>query len=230
MTRLASALAATLLLAATASAQAPLMLRYGGGTMKLSSETAARKAVSALAAEKFAFAEVTADGHARGWNDKYAVFVLCMPTPNPDLSQVLVVAAGADEVEAERLRAAVHTHVAEGKDDAKSPKRVAPADGKVPPAPVSVFVKSEERAGMPVLKYFSPVTSLVMEKMGMATKPDNQTLVLGSSPAVLSAVVIGPTANALNVKLSVVTITHGEKPAEKVADDVLSRVVKVLYE
>lgn len=230
MTRLASTMVATLALAATASAQGPLSLQYGGGPAKMTAEVAARKGVAAMVAEKFPFAEVTADGNARGWNDKSAVLVLCWPTPDAEQSQVLVLAACGDVAEAERLRNAVRGHVFEGKNDPKTPKRVTPADGKTPPAPVSLFAKTEDRTATPLLKYFGPVASLVMEKMGMSTKPDSPIFVLGSSPSAMSAVVIGPSANALNVRLSVVTIAHGEKPAEKLAADILERVVKVLYE
>ena len=230
MVRLTSAVLVLLALAASASAQVPLSIQYGGGPAKMSGEVAARKAVAAMVAEKFPFAEVTADGHARGWSDRAAVFVLCHTSPDAERSQVLVVAACADASESGRLRDAVRAHVFEGKDDPKTPKRVAPADGKGPPAPATFFVKSEERTATPLLKHFAPVGCLAMEKLGMQTKPDGQILVQGSGPSAMGMVLLGPTANALNAKLSVVTITSGEKPSEKLAADILDRVVKVLYE
>lgn len=230
MTRLATAALVTLVLSASAPAQGPLHVQYGGGPVKLSGEVAARKAVAGMVAEKFPFAEITADGNARGWNDKVAVLVVCSRTPDAEQSLALVLAASADAAEAERVRNAVRECIFNGADDPKTPKRVAPDGGKVPAAPVSLFFKSEERTATPLLKHFAPVASLSMEKLGMGTKPDGPILVVGHGPSAMCVAAVGPTANALNARFSVVTITHGRKPAEKLADDVLSRVVKVLYE
>lgn len=228
---MARLLAALLVVATCGIARAqPIGVHVGAAPVKQSREAVARKAAAAMVSEKFPYAEVTDDGNARGWDDKTAVHVYTYQTPDPDQTMVFVFAASTEDAEAARLRNAVRTHIFEGKDDPKTPKRTAPADGKVPAAPVSVCWKSEERTVTPVVKHFAPAASIVMEKRGWTTKPDGPLLVFGSGPTALAAAFIAPSSSGVAVKFNTVTATRGDKPAQKLTEELLAQVLKILYE
>lgn len=223
-------LTALVLVACCGSARAngPVAMHVGGSPAKMSREACGRKAVAAMVAEKFPYAEVTDDGNARGWDGRSAVLVCAYPTPDPEQVMVFVLAASGDDAEAARLRNAVRTHVFEGKDDPATPKRVAPS-GKVPPAPVSICLKTEEKSVTPLVKHMAAAATIVFEKAGMSAKIESPLLVFGGGPS-LSAVFIAPSSSGVAVKFNCVTATAGDKPAEKLAEDVLGKVVKILYE
>ena len=107
---------------AEARADGTLGLSMGYDNRKITREECARKAVEAMAEKhKFPFAEVTEDGNARGWNDKTNVLVMSFPMPDPERVFVVVVAAGMEAAETERVRVAVISP-----DEARLTRRIDP--------------------------------------------------------------------------------------------------------
>jgi hypothetical protein len=225
-------LAAVVAPAVTAEARADgaLGLSMGYDNRKMTREECARKAVEAMAAKhKFPFAEVTDDGNARGWNDKINVLVMSFPMPDPERVFVVVVAAGMEAAETERVRVAVMSHVCDGPYDPKAPTRVAPEGGKAPSQPCTLCWKSEERTVTNLLRHYVPAATIVLEKKGYQTKA-GPVVVLGFMPDRGVTAFLAPTATALSARFNVVVATPGEASGEKAAEDLLSRIVKVLYE
>jgi hypothetical protein len=90
--------------------------------------------------------------------------------------------------------------------------------------------KTEERAGTPLVKHLMPAATIVLEKRGMTTQAQPPVMVLGIGAGGLTAVFAAPSSNGVMVRFNTVTAVRGDKPAEKLAEDVLAKVVKVLYE
>lgn len=220
-----------LVIAPEVRAQKPMGLYVGGAPVKLSREVCARKAVEVMGVkEKFLFAEVTPDGHAQGWTEKVTVLVLSFPTPDPERVLVMVVAAGTDQAETIRLRDAIRQHVFDGPDNPKTPARIGPDGSKIPARAITLSWKSEAKPATPILKHFNAVTALTLEKKGFATNTDGTTLVFGARPQSSVAAFLATTDNAQSYRINVVSAVPGNDPAEKLAEDLLSRIVKVLYE
>ena len=230
MIRLLTALLVALVVAGTARADGPVYMHLRASPANMTREACGRKAVAAMVAEKFPYAEVTADGHARGWDDKTAVHIYSFQTPDPEQVMIYIFSASTIDTEALRLRNAIRTPIYEGKDDPKTPTRIVPADGTVPTPPVSICWKTEERAATPLVKHLLPAATIVLEKRGMTTQLQPPFLVLGVGAGGLTTVFVAPASNAVMVKFNTVTMTRGDKPAEKLAEDILSRVLKILYE
>ena len=107
----------------------PISLSVGFDSRKMTRQECARKAVEAMGVrEKFGFAEVTGDGNAQGWNATSAVRVMSFPMPDSRRIYIVIVAAGHNEAETERVQLAVRAHVFDGPDDPKTPARI-PAAG-----------------------------------------------------------------------------------------------------
>ena len=218
------------IVAPAARADGPTALSVGYDNRKMSRESCARKAVEAMGVkEKFAVSEVTDEGNAQGWNAKVAVQVLSFPMPDPERVYIVVIAAGTDGPEAERVQAAVRTHVFDGPDNPDTPKRIVTPQEKLPPRPVTLTYKSEERAITPVLRHFTPGATIALEKKGYQTKAGGMA-VMGFLPDRGMVAFLAPTASAVSARLNVVYATPGEESGEKAAADVLSRIVKLLYE
>lgn len=210
-------------------AEEPISLSVGFGSQKMTREECARKAVEVMGVrEKFGFAEVTADGNAQGWNATSAVRVMSFPMPDPGRVYIVVVAAGHNEAETERVKLAVRAHVFDGPDDPKTPARI-PAAGTPPPRPVTLSYRSKEWATNPVLRHFTPVAEVVLEKKGYQTKAGPR-LVAGTLPDRSLLTFLAPTVSAALVRLNVVYATPGEEAGETTTEDMLGLIGKVLYE
>jgi hypothetical protein len=217
--------------AATARADGPNALHVGAEVRRMTREVCAQKAVEAMGdKEKFLFAEVSPDGNARGWNEKTAVLVLSMPTPNKESIAYVVIACGSDSAEAERVRNAVRTHIADGPHNPKSPLRYGPEGDKLPPRPVSLSWKGEQRPAVNLARHFEPVALLVLEKRGFGTNSSNKTLVFGGMADRAVAAFMSPTASAQQVQYNVVTVMQDEDTGKALADDLLKQLTNVLYE
>jgi hypothetical protein len=216
--------------AACARAGGPVALYVGGEVRKMTRAVCARKAVEAMGVrEKFPFAEVTADGNARGWNDTNSVLVLSFPTPDAESILILVVAAGKADAETARLRDAVRAHVFDGPHDPNAPKRVAP-EGGPPAGAVRLGWKSEERGAINQLRFFEPVAALAFEKRGLGTNVGGKNLVFGAFAGGTTAAFLATTANAVSVRLNVVVATDDEDAGGKLAANLLAAITKMIYE
>jgi hypothetical protein len=207
----------------------PISLSVGFDNRKMTREECARKAVEAMGVrEKFGFAEVTGDGNAQGWNATSAVRVMSYPMPDDGRIYIVIAAAGHDQAETARVRQAVQAHVFDGPDDPKTPARI-PSGGTPPPCPVTLSYKSAERAANTVLRHFSPVAEVVLEKKGYRTQTGTR-LVAGTLPDRSVVTFLAPTASAVLMRLNVVYATPGEEAGDTTAEDLLSRILHVLYE
>jgi hypothetical protein len=219
-------------LGGAARANGPNSLHYGGDTRKMTREACAQKAVEAMGVkERFCFAEVTPDGNARGWSDKTAVLVLSAPTPVKENVFFLVIVAGKDNAEAERLRNVIRTHILDGPHDPGVPTRFGPEEGTAPPPPLALCLQGETRTIISPLRFFEAVASIVLEKRGFGTKAEGKMLVVGGNPQQMAALaILTPTASGLSVRLNVVAITADKASAEDLAKELLQGMVKVFYE
>jgi hypothetical protein len=207
----------------------PIFLSVGFDSRQMTRQECARKAVEAMRVrEKFAFAEVTGDGNVQGWNATSAVRVMSYPMPDPGRIYIVIVTAGQNQAETERVHLAVRAHVFDGPDDPKIAARI-PTTGTPPPRPVTLFYQSEERDSHPVLRHFAPVAEVVLEKKGYHTKAGSR-IVMGALPDRSVVTFLAPTASTGRVWLGAVYAIAGEEPGETTAEDVLGRIAKVLYE
>jgi hypothetical protein len=204
----------------------------GRDVRKMTRQECALKAVEALTTKaKFPFAEVTEDGNARGWNGKMAILVLSFQTPDPERIGIMMVGAGAggDGAEIHRTCLMVKDHICDGPANPKTPARVIPDDGKVPPAPCMMCWKSEERPTSGVLKFFDPAALICLEKKGYSGSTGGGITIAGG-PGSTMMMFLAPTTNGQTVRLNVVSATPGQDPAVKATEDMLSRLGKLLYE
>jgi hypothetical protein len=230
MPRILTAVAVLLASVAVVRADGPVGMHIGFQAVKMSREACARKSMSVLAGESFPFAEVMKDGNVQGWDAKSTVLVQAFPTPDPEQVMVFVFAASTDNAEAERLRNKVRTHLVEGKDDGKTPDRIAPAGGKEPARPITLCWKSQEKTATPVVKHAMAAATIVFEKRGMSAQMQAPILLCGGGAGALAAVYLSPTSSGINVQFNTLTAVPGEKASEKLAGEILTRVVGMLYD
>jgi hypothetical protein len=216
----------------SARADGPIAIHLAAEARKMTREVCAQKAVEVMGEkEKFAFAEVTPDGNARGWNDKVSVLVLSMPTPSKELNAITVIVASYDNAEAERIRNVLRAHVFEAPHNPDAPTRVGPEKGeKLPPAPLKMQWKSAPRPALNVVRHFDTVATLVLEKRGFVTSISGKNLIFGGMQDGMVAAFLSPTTSALSVQFNVLTVTQDEEAGAALADDVLRRVVRVLFD
>lgn len=202
----------------------------GGEPRKMAAEVAALRAVRALAAEKFHFAEIGPDGAVRGYSDGVAVLVV--PYRFPD-GQVLasVFAAGWEKAETERIRVKVVEEVLNG----AAPGENAPRSFGSPVPPLlrkapHLAGHLQERVGAPIIRHFATAAAIAMEKLGMTVGLSGPVRVLGSGGRVVGAVVIVPTANAQVVGIACVAAAAQSSHAEDSSRALVAGVVKILYE
>jgi hypothetical protein len=214
-------------------ASAQPILHIKDGTYKGSRQAGGHLAVQALAAvEKFPFAEIMADGNVRGWDEKNEALVLFLSTPEPDRFQVIALTTSKTPEEASRLGVAIVTHLATAKEDPKNPDRIAPKDGKLPARPTTLTWKSEERASTPIIRFFNTAAAIAMEKKGFGTQYDDKRapVVFGATQERQMVAFLGRTAKSQTMGIHVVTATLGEDTSDKLATDVLSKIVNTLFE
>jgi hypothetical protein len=190
----------------------------------------ARKAVEVMGVnEKFLFAEATTDGNAHGWNEHVAIQVLLSPLPDPELVAVMVIAVGDEEKETARLALAVRDHLKDGPDNPKTPPRIGPADSKIPPRPYNFSLKTEARALTPVLRHVTAAAMIELEKRGASTQAFREVAVGAFADRGVVAFV-APTSLIHQIQLYVVCAAKGEESGEKMAGDLMARILKILYE
>lgn len=189
-------------------------------------EVCARKAVAAMTAEKFTFAEVDKDGNAWGFSDKASVAVLSFP--HPDGVSVVIFAASRDNDEAGRLRNAIRTHVFDGEDDPATPKRVGdPSAARK--APVLRW-KAEQKPAAPLLRFFPAAAGIAMEKQGIAAINSDRIMAFGCAPDRSAVAFIVPGNNGVTVHV-LTAVTHDkDDTAQTAADGLCERLVKILFE
>ena len=100
----------------------------------------------------------------------------------------------------------------------------------VPPRPVVIGWKSEQRSAIQPLRLFEPVATLILEKQGFTTNVGGQNLVFGAFPGRTTAAMLAPADNGISVVFTVLTATEDEESSNDLASDLLSRMVKVFYE
>jgi hypothetical protein len=230
MVRLVAALVVAVASAQAVRADGPVAVSVGYDTRKMTRESCGRKAVEAMGAKaKFPFAEVTVDGHARGWDARTTVMVLSFPLPDPERVFVMVVVAGGETKEADRVRDAIQSHVFDGPYNPETPVRLTPSDGKAPPRPYTLCWKSEDRGAVNLLRLYDAAAAITLEKKGFQTH-QAQGKVLGASPTQGVVTFVAPTASAATARLNVVFAPPGEESGEKAAEDILARIAKILYD
>jgi hypothetical protein len=223
-------MAALLAVAGAARADGPHAMQVGADVRKMTREVCAQKAIEAMGVkEKFTFAEIMPDGNVRGWNDKTSMLVLIAQTPNKENVAFVVIAAGVAD-EAARLRDAIRTHIADGPHDPKVPARFAPEGAKVPPSPAPLCWKTQRRAGTNLLRFFDSAATVVLEKRGFTTNTSGKSLVFGGMPDRAVAMFLSPSPSALEVQFHVVAIIQDEDTGNRLAADLLGRIIDVLYE
>jgi hypothetical protein len=217
-----------LAVAADARAQAMPGSHWCAASRQISREACAQLAVEAMGVkEKFAFAEVTPDGNARGWNGQSSVAVLSFPRPSGDTIQFLVIAASKDTAEAERLRNVVRDHVLSAEANADSPKRV--GTGKEP-HDFSIDWRAETRNAIGLVRFFDAAACIVLEKQGFKIQNPAPTMVAGTREDHLATAFYAPTSSGISFQFNVLTISTSHARGEGLAADLLSRILKIIYD
>ncbi len=231
MLRLISATLVVAALTGPVRADGPLAMQIAAMTsVKGLREACARRAVAALAAEHFPFAEVMADGNVQGWDGKSTVLVQSFQTPEVDRLFVFVFAASIENPEAVRLVNVIRTRLTSATPDGQdTPSRIAPADGKIPPRVASLCWRSKDITVTPLLRHLPAATSIVLEKCGMTCQVQPG-LVCGSSASGIVAVFAAPTRTSVSFRMNVVTAVRGEVPSERLAEGILSRIMSIIYD
>jgi hypothetical protein len=212
-----------------ANAEDQPSLNANGHFCKMTREDCARKAVEAMAKNaKFPFAEITEDGNARGWNAKYGMLVISFPTPDPESIYVEVITSGWGS-ESEHTSDLVRNHICNGPIDSKSAIRVVPEDGKVPPAPWTICWKSEVRPSTGLLRHFESAAAICLEKKGYNTKCEGG-MALGGSSGMMVVAFKTTTSSAQSTRLVVAYAAPGPDTPEKANADLLSQIMKILFE
>jgi hypothetical protein len=204
----------------------PWSLHVGADVRKMTREACARKAVEALAKEKFPFAVIDKEGNAWGHTDRAAVAVLSFLCP--DGLQILVLAVSSDNAEAGRLRDAVRAHVFDGPYNPSAPRRIG-KKGRSSRGPVLCW-SIDSRPMIGPLRFFEAVTSVVLEKRGYQVMPGTKDLVFGGKRDLALTVFSVPAANAFARHLGVIAVSDTEEEGRQASRALLSEVLKVLYE
>lgn len=227
MTRYALVALSAVCLTGVAQAQ-PISVSYGGGQVKATQAACARKAVGAMTAEKFARAGVTEDGHALGWTDSTTVLVMTVPQQDDNVAAI-VLAAGRDQKEAERLRHAVLNYLG-GKPDVEGApaKVVSKVEGTKAP---SVRWLTRSRDAVATVKYFVPVASLHLEKRGynVFSEP-GKTVVLGADGQRAAVTFAAPGTSALKIQFAFAAFGSDDEACERMCKPFSEAVFQTLFD
>jgi hypothetical protein len=227
MFRIAGLVALFLLFPQIASAE-PIVLHIGGDHRKISAEDCARKAVEAMGKEKFILAEVGKDGYAWGYDEKTAVRVLALPYK--DGVHVIIVVAGKENPEAERVRNAVRAHIHDGVLDPTVPKQIKTSDTSRKGCGLSLRWGVEQRNVIPTMRFFKPAAAIVMEKQGFATTESGPALVFGGTAESALAVFAVPGPNEISAHIGVIAVNTEEAVAERLQSVIRGGIVRVLFD
>jgi hypothetical protein len=214
--------------AGSAQAQALYNRHVGGWSQNSTREVCTHKAIAAMAKEKFIHAEIDDEGNAWGFSDKTVMVVLSFR--QPDGINVINFAAGRDNDDAGRLRNTIRAHMQEAPYDAKAPRHIGSA-GDVRGADLpQVQWHVKNRNIIPLLRFFEPGVSILLEKKGLGSNIGSKGLVMGgkSDQAIAAFLIPGP--NAISVHIGVLTISPSEETARKVSRGFSREVLKLLYE
>jgi hypothetical protein len=226
------ALAGLLFVAAVASpanADPNVSVHLGAAVARnMTRETCARKAVQLMAKEHFLYAGVDKEGNVRGWSAKASVAVV--PLPNPDGVFFLVVAAGSDCAEAERLRNVIRAQLLEAPLDPNAPRLVGKVDperrAKVP----AIRWRVRQQSLVRTMQYFAGGAGIVLEKEGINVAQSDNGFVLGAGRGCVASVWTAPGPNALTVHLGGLAVGWDDATARQRADALCRAIVKLLYE
>jgi hypothetical protein len=230
---LPAALAAALLVP-HAPAQSPpahtLTLNIGG--LKLTPEQCARRAVEAMGTkQKFLYAGTAGEGRAWGWNETTTVVVMAFPQPVEGFVHAVVLAAGTDPKEVERLRNSVAEYVAGGAPDPATPEVICSPDlGLKRSTAPCVDWQVQPRDAVSTVKFFQPVAGLMFEKRGCQHNNIGPNVALGGNQQGVSALFVLPGSSAVKLHFAAVTFCTEEDDCKRIGNHLLSAVIKTIYE
>jgi hypothetical protein len=206
----------------------PFGLNVQGWTQKITRESCAKRAIAAMAKEKFLRVEVDADGNVSGFSETTAVVVL--PFRHLDGTHILVACGGRDNDEANRLRDAIRKHIAEGSDQADTPRAIGAPDTKRGRDVPFLCWTTEDRPVINLLRFFEPTACVLLEKQGMASNISNKGLVFGvkNDQGTAAFLALGP--NAISIKVGAITLAPNEQTARDFSRMMVRDLVKFLYE
>ena len=210
------------------AAAQPLALHVGSNTARISRDECLHKAVAAMIRENLIRAEIDKDGQAWGVNEHTLVKVHAVPYR--DGVHVIVIVAGKDAKDAERLRNALRSHICDEPYDATAPKQHQAADASRKPCGVHMRLGLEQRNIIPTVRFFIPATTIVLEKQGLGTNPGGPALMFGGNAQTCVAVFAVPGPNEVNVQIGVAAASADDKEAERLSSVIRSGVVRVLFE
>jgi hypothetical protein len=217
-----------LAIAAPRAGAEPLAMHIGHEFRRMSAEDCARKAIAAMIKEKFIRAEIGKDGNAWGVNETTAVKVLAFPYR--DGAHVVVVAAGQDNKEAERLHHAIRHNVWNATLDPESPKEHKCDDAGRKPYGGTLLFGMEQRNIIPTLRFFIPAATIVLEKQGLGTNQAGPGLLFGGNQQTAIGMFALPGPNEVQVRVGVIVISGDQKEAERLQNIVRTGVVRVLFD
>jgi hypothetical protein len=206
----------------------PLAIHVGSEFRRMSVEDCARKAIAAMIKEDFVCAEIGKDGNAWGASESTTVKVLALPYR--DGAHILVIAAGKDNKEVERLRNAVREHVTNAPLDPEGPKHHQCGDPARKPYSGTLLCGLEQRTIVPTLRFFIPAATIVLEKQGLGTSPGGPALLFGGNQQVALGAFALPGPNEVNVRIGVAVISEDRKEAERLQNVVRTGIVRILFE
>lgn len=222
-------LAITLLSMTPANLNAePVSISCGADFRRASAEECARKAMAVLIKEKFIRAGIDEDGGVSGVNEHTAVKVVTLPFR--DGVNIIVVAGGANDKEAERLRNVIRTHILEGPDDPDAPKQHQAADADRKPFAGKLSLGIEQRNVLSTVRFFAQAATIVMEKNGMKTHQPSPAMVFGGNAQGTACIFAVPGPNEVNVRIGVAVISDDSKEADRLQSVLRAGAVRVLFD
>jgi hypothetical protein len=200
-----------------------------GPAKTTSCEACALKAVKYLAEkEKFLFVELDDKGAVQGWSEKSTALVMTITTPGGPM--FLVLTAGPDNAENERLKDAVSAQLLTAPEDPKTPHKIGKPESRQRVKLPVIRWQSETRPMVSTLKFFGPAAGITMEKLGVnVTKLENNGVVGEGQGALLVSMACAG-ENGLTARITVFATGWDEENVTRLGKSYLQKLLKLLYE
>jgi hypothetical protein len=203
-------------------------VHVGSWPQKITREVCAQKAMAAMARQSFLCAGVDADGNAWGFTATTAVMVVSFRYL--DGVQVVLVAAGRDNGDAERLRNLLRSEISDAPLDADSPSRIGDPDTKRGPDVPYLCCHLEQRSLINLLRFFDTASCILLEKHGLNTNIHSKCLVFAGMQDMVVTTFLGGGPNGVSANLGVVTASPSAGTAQEFSRTLCRELVKLLYE
>lgn len=205
-------------------------LHVGGSVVPTRPQQCALRAMHALAVqEQFPFATIREDGHVLAWNDRISVLVLIFPHQDSSTLHI-VLTAGRDGKEADRLRNVVRERIASPSNAPDTTPTLVYDESALDSKAPWIHYLVQPKPAVSTLKYYQPVTSLLLEKRGFQVMNANNNLMLGGDINRVVALFAVPGKSAVSVNLGTVVADEDRAAADRLCEQFFNGVQKLLYD